>query len=190
MAKGHAVVLERNRMVNRRLSRILSCAGVEVVALEEPEKVAQTVNSETGLLCCDGFDIDLVIQILRGFPNLRVWLWTAEPIDRLLHYTIEEPRISNIFGRPNFESTPREWELTMAARRLLAGDQPPFAVHLNWGFIGFQEQPRTTEARDRTVHVVSEFVDRIGCPKRVGEMYGELEHELLMNAMYDAPVGS
>jgi hypothetical protein len=189
MGKGHAVVLERNRIVNRRLARVLGCAGVEVVALEEPEKVLPSLNPDTTLLCLDGFDVDLAVQALRQFQSLRVWLWTAEPIDRLLHYTIEEPRISNIFGRPNFESTPREWEILMAARRSLSGDQPPFAVHLNWGFTGFQEQPRTTEARDRTVAVITEFVDRIGCPKRVGEMFGELAHELLMNAMYDAPVG-
>src|SRR5207244_145616 len=47
----------------------------------------------------------------------------------------------------------------------------------------------TTESRDRAVLVAQEFVERIGCPKRVAEMFGELTHELLMNAMYDAPVG-
>jgi hypothetical protein len=85
MGKGHAVVLERNRMVNRRLARILGCAGVEVVALEEPEKVLPSLNADTSLLCLDGFDIDLAVQALRQFQGLKVWVWTAEPIDRLLH---------------------------------------------------------------------------------------------------------
>ncbi|HJZ88030.1 MAG TPA: hypothetical protein VKN99_22810 [Polyangia bacterium] len=169
--------------------RLLSCAGLEVVALEEPEKVAAEVKEDTALLCCDGFDVDLALQILKTRPRVRAWLWTAEPIDRLLEYSLEEPRISNLFGRPSFDATPREWELLWAARRLFSGDPPPLAVHLNWGFTGFQEQPRTSEARDRTVHVVQEFVERIGCPKRVVDTFGELAHELLMNAMYDAPVG-
>jgi len=35
---------------------------------------------------------------------------------------------------------------------------------------------------------VQAFTARLGLPKRVGEMFGELAHELLMNALYDAPV--
>jgi hypothetical protein len=32
------------------------------------------------------------------------------------------------------------------------------------------------------------FAGKLGAPKRVGEMLGELAHELIMNALYDAPV--
>jgi len=34
---------------------------------------------------------------------------------------------------------------------------------------------------------VQRFVERLGLPKRVGEMFAELGHELMMNALYDAP---
>jgi hypothetical protein len=116
-------------------------------------------------------------------------LWTAEPIDRSLRYAVEEPRISNVFGRANFESTPRDFELLMLARRMLRpGDGgPPFSSLLAWGFTGFQEQVRDTAGRDAAVGRVQRYIDRMGVPKRVGEMFGELAHELLMNAIYDAP---
>ncbi|MEM9492452.1 MAG: hypothetical protein AAGC55_25115, partial [Myxococcota bacterium] len=42
--------------------------------------------------------------------------------------------------------------------------------------------------RDALVVRVQQFVDHLGLPKRVGESVGELAHELLMNAMFDAPV--
>src|SRR5262245_6272325 len=163
MPKGQDVVLERNRIVNRRLIRLLGCAGLEVTALEEPDAVHSAVTDQTTLLACDGFDADLVVAQLKAHPRLTAWLWTAEPIDRILQYSLEEPRISNIFGRPSFEATPREWELSLAARRSFSGDQPPFAVHLNWGFTGLSEQPRTTGALHRTVEAVQKFVDAIGC---------------------------
>src|SRR6185503_8788197 len=35
---------------------------------------------------------------------------------------------------------------------------------------------------------VQMFVGALQLPKRIAEMFGELAHELLMNAMYDAPV--
>ena len=42
-------------------------------------------------------------------------------------------------------------------------------------------------ARDATVAHVQKFIGVLQVPKRIGEMFGELTHEMLMNAMYDAP---
>ena len=40
----------------------------------------------------------------------------------------------------------------------------------------------------RAVQETMAFAGKLGAPKRVGEMLGELAHELIMNALYDAPV--
>jgi hypothetical protein len=184
-----AVVLERNKMVNRRIARLWGCAGYEVTVVEDPAQLAQHVAG-AALLGADAFDGDLVLAQLRAHPQLKATLWTAEPLERMLRYTIEEPRLSNVFGRANFETTPRDWELIMVARRLLRPQDPgsPFAAYLAWGATGFKETVRDTAGRDAMVGKVQRFVEKIGVPKRVGEMFGELAHELLMNAMYDAPV--
>jgi hypothetical protein len=182
------VVLERNKLVNRRIARLWTCAGFEVVVVEDPAELPKHVPG-AGLVAADVFDGDVIIGLLRQHPDLRAVLWTAEPIDRSLRYAVEEPRISNVFGRANFESTPRDFELLMLARRMLRpGDGgPPFSSLLAWGFTGFQEQVRDTAGRDAAVGRVQRYIDRMGVPKRVGEMFGELAHELLMNAIYDAP---
>lgn len=183
-----AIVLERNKMVNRRIARLWGCAGLDVTVVEDPQEVQNHLEG-ADLLAADAFDGELVVQSLRARPLLRAVLWTAEPIDRLLRYAVEEPRLSNVFGRPNFESTPRDWELLMVARRLLRPTEggAPFSSYLTWGFTGFQEMIRDTASRDAAVARVQKFIEKIGVPKRVGEMYGELCHELLMNALYDAP---
>ncbi len=183
-----AVVLERNKMVNRRIARLWGCAGLEVTVVEDPAQLATHLPGAS-LLGADAFDGDVVLAALRQHPQLRACLWTAEPIDRMLRYTIEEPRLSNVFGRVNFETTPREWELLMVARRMLKPGEAgaPLAAYLAWGFTGFKEIVRDTAGRDASVAKVQRFVEKIGVPKRVGEMFGELTHELLMNALYDAP---
>jgi hypothetical protein len=188
MESLQAVILERNRLVNRRCARLLTCAGFEVVALEDPALLVPTVTDATALVCADGFDVDLMITLLRQRPHAKALLWSGEPIDRLLRYCLEEPRLSNIVGRASFESSPRDWELLLAARRLVRPDPVPFHSFLAWGFTGYQWQPRDTAERDAVSAQVQGFIDRIGTPKRVGEMFYELTHELLMNAMYDAPV--
>jgi hypothetical protein len=188
MESLQAVILERNRLVNRRVMRLLTCAGFDVVALEDPALFVPSVTAQTTLVCADGFDIDLVLQVLRQWPQVKPILWSGEPIDRLLRTCLEEPRLSNIIGRANFESTPRDWELLLAARRLARPEPHTFQGLLSWGFTGFQWKPRETAERDAVTAQVQAFVDKIGSPKRVGEMFYELCHELLMNAMYDAPV--
>jgi hypothetical protein len=184
----HAVVLERNKMVQNRMRRLLAVSGLRVATADDPEQVAALLEPNS-ILCADAFDAELVLRHLRAQPGLRAWMWTAEPLDRLLKIAVEEPRLSNLFGRPNFESTPRDWELLYAARRVLRPDDPPpFSAMLNWGYVGFKEAVADTEGRERAVKLVQRFIDQMGCPKRVGEMFGELAHELLMNAIYDAPV--
>src|SRR5688500_18506371 len=106
-----AIVLERDKMVNRRISRLRGRAGLEPVVVEDPAELPKNMEG-AGLLGADAFDGEVVCAALRANPNLRACLWTAEPLDRMLRYT-EDPRISNVFGRANFETTPREWELVM-----------------------------------------------------------------------------
>jgi hypothetical protein len=47
---------------------------------------------------------------------------------------------------------------------------------------------RGTSDRDATVARVQELVRCLHVPNRFAEMFGELAHELIMNAVYDAPV--
>jgi hypothetical protein len=128
---------------------------------------------------------------VRSTPNLRAILWTAEPLKRSLRVMVENPTISNVLGRKDFESTPKPWELQLVLRRLVDPNAvPSIGGYLDWGFSGYQEKVSTTAGRDTTVANIQAFINRMQVPKRIGEMFGELTHEMLMNAMYDAPVGA
>jgi hypothetical protein len=184
-----AIVLERNRLVARRIARIWCCAGVDVMCVEEPTELLNHLH-DADVLAADAFDGEIVLTSLRNHERLRAVLWTAEPFERVLRFVVDEPRASNILGRAGFDAAPREWELAMVARRLdrAAEGPPPFASYLAWGFTGFKDVVVDTAGRDAAVAHVQQYIDRNGLPKRVGELYGELAHELVMNALYDAPV--
>jgi hypothetical protein len=188
-----AIVVERNRLVGRRIARIWTCAGLPAVCIEDPKDLAGVIAGAT-VLGADAFDGDVVRAAVRERRDLRGVLWTAEPLDRLLRHVVDEPRISNIFGRQSFEAAPREDELAMVARRLggprggSTGDAPPFTSFLAWGHTGFREVVASSADRDAAVAHVQRYADKLGLPRRIAEMFGELAHELLMNALYDAPV--
>jgi len=157
--------------------------------VESPDGVEEHLAGAS-LLAADTFDAETVIGAVEAYPGLKTLLWTAEPMDRTLRFAAEHPGISNILGRANFDSPPRSWELMMVLRRLARPEEdgPKFAWFLDWGFSGFQERVDTTAKRDRLVTKVQEFANRVGARQKIAELYNAVTHELLTNAMYDAPV--
>jgi hypothetical protein len=188
MTVPQAIVLERNKLVLRRIARVLGCAGFEVKAFEEPEKVDAALLDGSQLLLADAFDADLAMRWMRERPSLRCVLYSGEPLDRLLPKALDEPRLVALMGRPSFEVPPREDDLLHIARRVLTHESAPFNAHLAWGAVEVAYSLTDLRGRDRAVQETVAFAGKLGAPKRVGEMMGELAHELLMNAMYDAPV--
>ena len=184
----HAVILERNKLVGRKVARLFASVGATAVTVEEPGQIAHHI-AHADVLCADTFDADFIAEQVRAHNKVRGVLWTAEPLKRSLRYLVETRTIDNVLGRKDFESPPRSWELLMVARRLMSpSGPPPIAAYLDWGFSAMEVEVRTTGDRDASVGEIQNFVAALGVPKRVGEMFGELGHELIMNAMYDAPV--
>ena len=182
-----ALVLERNKLVGRRVLRHFLSAGVEAAMVDDP--AALTAAAGVHLVCADAFDGDAVVAAVRANPGARGLLWTAEPLKRALRYMAECPQVAHVLGRKDFESAPRPWELGLVLRRLREdGGPPPLSAYLDWGHTGFEERVASSDERDRAVARVQDFVAALQVPRRLAEMAGELAHELLMNALYDAPV--
>jgi len=185
----HAVILERNKLVGRKVGRLFMATGATALCLEDPAQVAGSL-SNADVLCADAFDADLVAELLRANPRMKGVLWTAEPLRRALKYMMECPSINNVLGRKDFESPPRAWEVLMIARRLNGqgiAAHPPLAAFLDWGYTSVELDVRTTADRDTAVQRVQDLIGALQVPKRVAEMFAELTHEMIMNAMYDAP---
>jgi hypothetical protein len=183
----HAVILERNALVGRRIARWFLAVGARATAVQEPGRLAALLD-DADLVCADTFDADLVAEQVRARPRLRGVLWTAEPLRRSLRYLAETHAIDHVLARRDFESPPRAWELVMVARRLAGGGAPPLAGYLDWGHTAIELEVRTSADRDAAVHRTQDLVGALQLPRRLAEMVGELAHELIMNAMYDAPV--
>jgi hypothetical protein len=183
----HVVILERNKLVGRKVARLFLATGASAMALEEPAAVAGSLHG-ADVLCADTFDGDLVAEQIRARPGLRGILWTAEPLRRSMRYLVESAGINHVLGRRDFESPPRAWELTMLSRRLAGAPAPPLAAYLDWGFTSADLEVRQTADRDAAAGRIQDFVAQLGVPRRIAEMFAELGHELIMNAMYDAPI--
>lgn len=181
------VILERNKLVGRKVARLFLATGASAVTIEEPAALAAVLDG-ADVLCADTFDGDLVAETVRARPGLHGVLWTAEPLRRSLRYLVEAPALNHVLGRRDFESGPRAWELTMIARRLQGVAAPPLGAYLDWGFTALDIDVRATADRDAAAAKIQDFIGALQVPRRVAEMFAELGHELIMNAMYDAPI--
>ena len=192
----HAVILERNKLVGRKVARLFLAVGATAETIEEPAQATPLLD-EADVLCADTFDADYVAEQVRSRKKLHGMLWTAEPLKRSLRHLVETTRIDHVFGRRDFESAPRAWEVLMVARRMvergahagaLVGAAPPLSAFVDWGHSLLELDVRTTGDRDEAVMRIGEAIARLQVPRRIIDMFGELGHELLMNAIYDAPV--
>jgi len=181
------VILERNKLVARKVARLLIATGASVVTVDDPAAVPVALEG-AAVLYADTFDGDLVAEQVRARPGLAGVLWTAEPLRRSLRYLVESRAINHVLGRRDFESPPRAWELTMVSRRLQGVPAPALGAYLDWGFTAAEIAVRATADRDLATARIQDFVAALQVPRRVAELFAELGHELIMNALYDAPI--
>jgi hypothetical protein len=183
----HVVILERNKVVGRKVARLFMATGATVQTLEDPAGLPIAVAT-AGMVCADVTDGELVAAQVRARPGLRGVLWTSEPLKSSLHFMVETESIDHLLGRRDCESPPRAWEVLMTARRWSLAAPAPLSAYLDWGAYAIELEVRSTADRDAAIGRIHQLVEMLAVPRRIGEMFGELGHELIMNAMYDAPV--
>jgi hypothetical protein len=182
------VILERNKLVGRKVARLFASVGATVAVVEDPSQIAPVIG-DADVICSDTFDADFLAEQVRAHKQLRGVLWTAEPMKRSLRHLVETTRIDHVLGRRDFESPPRAWEVLMVARRLVSPHATaPMSAFLDWGFSTLELGVASTADRDEAVLRIGEFITALAVPRRIVDMFGELAHELLMNAIYDAPI--
>jgi hypothetical protein len=157
-------------------------AGRTVAALAEAGPGLQFVLVHAQLL-------GEVLQALAADPRKpRIGVLAPETTEELLEQTLSVPQIVGLVAWT--ESGARSWELLYLTRRLFAPQEeaPHMGALLAWGATTLAWTPRTTEEQRQIVQRIDTLCSRLGIQRQVAELVSTAAHELLMNAMYDAPV--
>lgn len=193
LSSGAAIaVLEKNRVVGQRIGRVMAAAsGLQAVAVaEDPAELRAALDGDPLLLGCDASELELALGwASERYPRLSILVWTSGSTEPVIRAAREHARVQSVIGWPSFASMPRPWEIALATRCALQPEAPAprLAGLLGWGATVLKWRPRSSEDRDHAVGEVRELAERAGAPARIAEKLAELSHELLMNAMYDAP---
>lgn len=186
-------VLERNRLLGQRIARVVraSLKLASVAVDDEPAGLRSALGPSPVLLLCDAADIDLALEWAnQRYPSMQVAAWTTGEMAPLLDAARGDAHLVGLLGVPPFGSMPRPWELAWLTRRVTATEPEPTHVQdlLLAGATVVKYRPQTSRERDLVVGEVESFAERAGASARLVQRAAEIAHELLMNAMYDAPV--
>lgn len=186
-------VLERSRLLGQRVARVLRAATrlANVAVEDDPAALRSALGPDPVLLVCDALDLDLALEWAKSrYPSLRVAVWTTTDPGPVLDVAARDANVVALLGVPPFGSMPRPWELSALARRVVTADPAPPHVQdlLLGGATIVKYRPQTSRDRDLIVGEAQALAERAGASTRLAQRAGEVAHELLMNAMYDAPI--
>ena len=188
------LLLEKNRVLGQRLARVLSAATdlAEVTVSDSPAELKKSLTASTLAVAVESNDLDVALEWVRSdWPQLKVITWSQASLESTLQVAKHEPALQSIIGWPAHQSMPRTWELCLAGRRALDGPNakgPRLSEVLAWGASTIRWVPRNSAERDHAVSEVERYAAQLGVNSRLIERLAVVAHELLMNAMYDAPV--
>lgn len=199
--RAGAIVVDRNRATNKRLARILVSAGYTVKTYEDVgTPLLPALQGETGV------SLWLVVGEAAAASNLlglcSATLSLRDPKRRcyaVLYGTDgeldvpmlgEQPGVIATLGqRPSSGRLDLESELLGIACHLRGQPLLPLQAYLLWGAQAFSTGITNIGGRDAAeARIVKLCTDHLNISRRVADNIGEVVHELITNAMYDAPV--
>lgn len=183
-----AVIADKDRQVDS-LVRALRAAGVgaQVVVASDPALGIARVHERPVAVFTT---VNLLQDTLAamGRDKWRVFVLNDSPEESAFVASLDDYRIGGLLAWGPHGGRP--WELRYLARRLLAPNEPPphMGALLGWGAATVTFRPSNTSEERAIVRRIEVMGRRLGLDRRGAEALSTASHELMMNAMYDAPV--
>jgi hypothetical protein len=204
-----AALLSRHGPTCRRVTQSLGAAGLQVRAAPFPHELPIGDLADVAAVLVD-LDVDpnepackLVAEAQRAYPKVPIMAVAGIDARARMIDALCEADVSHVLPKRGALTLPRggvpvlgslegpdEHDLFAAVRRLLVGPESPGVTpYLLAGAPVHEVQIRSTEDKDAALNQIVGFAESM---ELGGEKLRRVElatEELLMNALYDAPVG-
>lgn len=193
--RAGAIVIDKNRATAKRLARVLVSAGYAVKTFEdEAPPIAATVAADpsigTWLLLGEAAASPAILGALAKpeHKRCRGVLYGCEgELD--VPALCEQPAVVALLGQRSGAGRELETELLGVASYLRGQPLMPMQAYLLWGAQAFSTSIINVGGRDAAeARIVKLCKEQLSISGRVADSIAEVVHELITNAMYDAPV--
>jgi hypothetical protein len=185
LAKRRVLAISSDLDQLRRIVATLERAGAEVDAVRSPSAIAGEVIPHRYVFFDSAADtIDSLAPLLPKLRD-RAHVTIVTPKASLTDLTryLHDDRVNHVIVGDELEDGVR-----ITAQKLLSGDIFGIEKYLPEGTPVHYARLRDFEGRGKAIQTVLEFAEQSKMRRQVRSAIGQVCEELLMNALYDAPV--
>lgn len=189
---GRILALVPDVRVRRTVLRVLAATRSEVVEVESLASAAKRLAEGTFQLavldhesCGQAPASFLEDAGLRLSPLTRILLLAGRLDDRLLAELLAGGQLTHLVARTDPLDT---GELLVTCEKILRGDIFGMEKYLGWGIEPEAALIRCSDDREHVLERLRRYLDGLCLPSRFAELACSVADELLMNAVYNAPV--
>jgi hypothetical protein len=185
VAKRRVLAISSDLDQLRRIVRTLERAGAEVDAVRSPDAVAtDQIPHRYVFYATAGGKIDALEPLVAKLRD-RAHVTIVTPEATLLDLTsyLRDERINHVVVGDELDNG-----VYITAKKLLTGDIFGIEKYLPENTPVHYARLRDFEGRGRAIQTVLDFAEEAKMRRQVRSAIGQVCEELLMNALYDAPV--
>jgi hypothetical protein len=185
LSRRRVLAISQNLDQLRRIVGNLERAGAEVDAVRSPDAVqTEIVPHRYVFYAIDEGDVE---SVRRTLPRLRSKAHVAivvpsARLQHLMHY-LQDTRVNHVIVGEELDRG-----VFVTAQKLLTGDIFGIEKYLPEGTPVHYVRLRDFEGRSKAIDTVLDFAAKSKMRRQVRSAIGQVCEELLMNALYDAPV--
>lgn len=196
-----AIILDKSRQNGKRLARILVSAGYSVKTYEDEtsQSLWAAISSEpdmmSWLICAEAAAAHVLCGLLEHKEARRYCrgiLYAGSGGEELdVPMLCEQPGLLAVLGARSAGPASRdiEMELLGIAGYLRGQALLPLQGYLMWGAAAYSTAIHNIAGRDAAeARIVKLCSEQLNIGSRIANSIGEVIHELVTNAMYDAPI--
>jgi hypothetical protein len=174
--------------VARKIAQIFHCAEIEVRLLQDLKQLQPALSqvSPPTLVCLSSSDLVDALALSQGSKGVS-FLPCVEDVEPPVFVSALDARVIGVLATPGAGQPPRAWELLSIANRYTQGRLPSPSTPLSWGHFWYERRLHGSNDRRAMVEAVERFCSELQT-SRQAHSAAQLADELIMNAIYDAPL--
>ena len=183
------LLAETNKKQQIIAKMALGGTGVLLDIVSDIEAGQQLLQSQHYDIICTNIDLIELTQYAHDlFPDIQSVFMTSENITSYLPTLRAYPHISNIVSRNDEDRTFTLKNIITTISKLLTGDLFSLEKYLSWGVEVHQHDITHSDLRSDLVETMTTDLENLGVRRSILTKCAMVTEELLMNAIYDAPV--
>lgn len=189
LSSKKVLLLEKDRKQQTLAKLALGGTGVELHIVDSIESAMDEFRKTTfDMLVLASDYVEFSADIHQMNPELDIVLTTSEELPVYVDYARKFPFIRHVIVRNGEDRTFTLKSISTTVKKLTSNDVFGLGKYLSWGVETHNLDVYRSDQRTDAIEQMEEYFSGLGIRKSVIERCSFVSEELLMNAIYDAPV--